>query len=262
VIGDGAVGTLASSLRALLPAPLSPAVRRGALIDQAFLASFSGQSAEAAAFMGMAADLPSRGIEQVLPAPDETRLWLDAGQRERAELTQRRSRDAAATALTPDAALRVSLALTPAAHVREGWASAVDASRSIPNPFHRALTELELGTSMAAAGEQHRARPHLLAAVELLFHTGAAALTAHVRAASSMQGDAPSTDWASGLTDREREVAALVVLGTSNREVATRLHLSVRTVEVHLARVFAKLDVHSRTELSYLVHGRALRSTT
>lgn len=259
VLAHGAIGPIASSLRDLLPVPLSPAVRRGALVDQSFLASFAGQAAEAAAFMGMASDMTSRGIEQVLPVPDETRLWLDAGQRERAERTPQRAGDAAA-------ALRTSLALTPAAHAREGWASAVDASRGIPNPYDRALTELEIGTAMAAAGEHHRARPHLLAAVELLFHTGASALTAHVRAASSTHGDpAQPSDWAADLTDREREVAALVVLGTSNREVATRLHLSVRTVEVHLARVFAKLDVHSRTELSYLVHGRGttpLRSTT
>ena len=94
--------------------------------------------------------------------------------------------------------------------------------------------------------------------------SGAAALTAHARSTGHLAGEGPvgRDDWADGLTDRELEVARLVVLGTTNREVATRLHLSVRTVEVHLARVFGKLDVHSRTELSYLVHGGSLRSTT
>ena len=56
------------------------------------------------------------------------------------------------------------------------------------------------------------------------------------------------------LTAREAEVARLVVGGASNREIAGRMHLSVRTVEVHLGRVFQKLNVHSRTQLSLLVH--------
>jgi DNA-binding CsgD family transcriptional regulator len=60
--------------------------------------------------------------------------------------------------------------------------------------------------------------------------------------------------WLAALTAREAEVARLVVGGASNREIAGRMHLSVRTVEVHLGRVFQKLNVHSRTQLSLLVH--------
>jgi DNA-binding CsgD family transcriptional regulator len=60
--------------------------------------------------------------------------------------------------------------------------------------------------------------------------------------------------WLAALTAREAEVARLVVGGASNRDIAGRMHLSVRTVEVHLGRVFQKLDVHSRTQLSLLVH--------
>ena len=60
--------------------------------------------------------------------------------------------------------------------------------------------------------------------------------------------------WLAALTAREAEVARLVVGGASNREIAQRMHLSVRTVEVHLGRVFQKLNVHSRTQLSLLVH--------
>ena len=61
-------------------------------------------------------------------------------------------------------------------------------------------------------------------------------------------------EWLAALTMREAEVARLVVGGASNREIAGRMHLSVRTVEVHLGRVFQKLHVHSRTQLSLLVH--------
>jgi len=60
--------------------------------------------------------------------------------------------------------------------------------------------------------------------------------------------------WADELTERELDVALLVVQGASNREVADQLYLSVRTVEVHLGRVFRKLGVRSRVELTVLAH--------
>ena len=55
------------------------------------------------------------------------------------------------------------------------------------------------------------------------------------------------------LTPREREVAMLAAAHTSSREIATRLHLSVRTVDNHLGRVYAKLGVSSRAQLATLL---------
>jgi DNA-binding NarL/FixJ family response regulator len=52
----------------------------------------------------------------------------------------------------------------------------------------------------------------------------------------------------SPLTDRELEVLDLVAAGLTNREIAQRLHISVRTVEAHLTHVYDKLGVCSRTE--------------
>ena len=53
-----------------------------------------------------------------------------------------------------------------------------------------------------------------------------------------------------GLTEREREVMHLVVEGLPNKLIADQLHISVRTVEVHRARVFEKMAVRSAVELS------------
>lgn len=53
-----------------------------------------------------------------------------------------------------------------------------------------------------------------------------------------------------GLTDRERQVARMVVSGHSNLAVAAALHISVTTVQDHLKKVFAKLGVTSRHELT------------
>jgi len=52
------------------------------------------------------------------------------------------------------------------------------------------------------------------------------------------------------LTAVEERIAALVGAGQTNREVATTLFISVRTVESHLGRIYRKLGLRSRTELS------------
>lgn len=60
----------------------------------------------------------------------------------------------------------------------------------------------------------------------------------------------PQEILAPSLTPRQREVAGLVALGLSNREVAGKLYVSLRTVENHLYQVYAKLDVADRQGLA------------
>ena len=67
---------------------------------------------------------------------------------------------------------------------------------------------------------------------------------------------APPTDF--GLTSTEARIAALVRDGASNREIATSLYLSVKTVEATLTRVYRKLGVRSRTQLSSRLQGFSL----
>jgi DNA-binding CsgD family transcriptional regulator len=52
------------------------------------------------------------------------------------------------------------------------------------------------------------------------------------------------------LTDRERQIAELVADGLTNKQIATELFLSSRTVESHLSRIYPKLDVSSRSALT------------
>ncbi len=54
------------------------------------------------------------------------------------------------------------------------------------------------------------------------------------------------------LTSREREILVLLGEGLSNKAIAACLYLSVRTVEGHLARLYPRLGVHSRTEAMLL----------
>lgn len=57
------------------------------------------------------------------------------------------------------------------------------------------------------------------------------------------------------LTDRERDVMRCVIEGLPNKLIADQLSISVRTVEVHRARVFDKMEVKSAVELANLLRG-------
>jgi DNA-binding NarL/FixJ family response regulator len=54
------------------------------------------------------------------------------------------------------------------------------------------------------------------------------------------------------LSAREREVMFLAAEGLSNKDIAQRLEISVRTVKVHLSRVYLKLRIRNRTMLAVL----------
>jgi len=60
------------------------------------------------------------------------------------------------------------------------------------------------------------------------------------------------------LTERERDVMRLVVEGRPNKLIADELDISVRTVEVHRARVFEKMEVRSAVELANALRGHVL----
>jgi RNA polymerase sigma factor (sigma-70 family) len=65
--------------------------------------------------------------------------------------------------------------------------------------------------------------------------------------------EAPANDALAELTQREREIVRLIVEGASNKEVASSLNISERTVKGHLSNVFQKLGVADRLKLVLLV---------
>ena len=79
-----------------------------------------------------------------------------------------------------------------------------------------------------------------------------AEVIAHRRDAQSVQRKLAD------LTDRERDVMRLVIAGRPNKLIADDLDISVRTVEVHRARVFEKMDVKSAVELANLLRDSKL----
>ncbi|MEU0791769.1 AAA family ATPase [Amycolatopsis sp. NPDC005961] len=99
-----------------------------------------------------------------------------------------------------------------------------------------------------------RAREQLRTAYEMLVAIGMEAFAERARRELLATGEtvrkrtavrAPGVE----LTAQERQIALLVRDGYSNREVGERLYLSPRTVEWHLRRIFAKLDIDSRRKL-------------
>jgi DNA-binding CsgD family transcriptional regulator len=67
---------------------------------------------------------------------------------------------------------------------------------------------------------------------------------------------AAGADGLEGLASMERQVASLVMEGATNREIAARLFISVKTVEATLTRVYRKLGIRSRVDIVRLAAGR------
>ncbi len=59
----------------------------------------------------------------------------------------------------------------------------------------------------------------------------------------------PGPEALKGLTDREAEVLRLIAWGHTNKEIATRMEISVKTVEAHKANAMRKLDMRSRIDI-------------
>jgi DNA-binding NarL/FixJ family response regulator len=81
------------------------------------------------------------------------------------------------------------------------------------------------------------------------------AMTHHLAAAFAAQERKRTTRSSSALTDRETEVLRFVSQGHSNKEIAARLNLSTKTIEVHKANAMRKLGLNGRIELlQYALH--------
>jgi DNA-binding CsgD family transcriptional regulator len=107
--------------------------------------------------------------------------------------------------------------------------------RAVDAPYEVATTRLLIGDACAAVGDESSAELEREAAREAF-----AALGAH--APSARAADAPG-----GLTTREVEVLRLVASGMTNRQIAESLVLSEKTVARHVANIFTKIGVTSRS---------------
>ena len=118
--------------------------------------------------------------------------------------------------------------------------------------LERALALVDLGAALRRARRRSAAREHLQNGADLARRCGAEPLVARAREELVAAGSRPRRVALTGieaLTPRERQVAELAADGLSNREIAEKLFVTLKTVEWHLRNAFAKLEVGSRTEL-------------
>ena len=88
-------------------------------------------------------------------------------------------------------------------------------------------------------------------------------LTMHEAVAMALEEAHPTARRPGGLSSREREVAQLVARGMSSPEIGELLHLSSRTVDNHLGRIYAKLGLSSRLQLAtWFAHSADRGSST
>ncbi len=125
----------------------------------------------------------------------------------------------------------------------------------VPMPFEHALLSLDDGRRLRAAGQRPAAVAQLEKAHHLFSGLGADPyLRACATELAALQVTAATGSPALlGLSRAELAVARLVATGLTNREVASELFVSVKTVEYHLRNSYIKLDITSRRALAALL---------
>jgi DNA-binding CsgD family transcriptional regulator len=125
---------------------------------------------------------------------------------------------------------------------------ALEHHASLEEPFELGRTLLARGQTLRRTKKWRLARDSLGRSLAMFEELGADLWADKARAEiARVGGRAPGPV---GLTPTEQKVADLVASGLTNREAAQAMFLSVSTVEANLRRIYQKLDVRSRTELS------------
>ena len=192
------------------------------------------------------------------------RIGLASGDQELAEsaaaaAVRRAGRNPGAHCLAASAAYADGLLTGSVAALTEAAAQSEGEQR----PLALAAVLEDLGAAQVRDGATQDGVASLDRALGVFAERGASADAARVRGRlrelglRRRQGTAAGARgrWA-GMTESELAVARLVAEGMTNREVAERLFISPHTVSGHLRRVFAKLEINSRVELTRLSHER------
>ncbi len=157
-------------------------------------------------------------------------------------------------------AARVRGCLEAARRETDAAKSAFEASlgyqRGLAMPFEEALTRLEYGRHLRRIGQRRSAVRELSAARQNLVRLDAAPFLRVVDIELGAEPNQSPSVAGSPLTPRQRMVAQAVIAGKSNREIASELYVSIKTVEFHINQILTRLGVDSRTDI-----GSALRSS-
>ena len=135
----------------------------------------------------------------------------------------------------------------------DAFGAALNNAERVPAPFEKALVQHAYGHFLRRTGQRRRAAVQLLAARAAFARLGARPFTDRAERELAACGLAPARSTepdAARLTPQELATARLVAAGATNREAAAELVLSIKTVEYHLSRAYAKMGISSRHQLS------------
>lgn len=135
---------------------------------------------------------------------------------------------------------------------RDSFEKALELLEPLPLRYDRARVQFAFGQTLRRAGRRAEADAVISSARDAYLALGASTYVARCErelAAGGVNAVRPHRDF-DDLTPQEEAVAGLVAQGRSNKEVAAELFLSVKTVQYHLTRIYAKVGVRSRSELA------------
>ena len=127
-----------------------------------------------------------------------------------------------------------------------------------------ARTHLIYGEWLRRERRRADARGQLRTAHRMFAGMGSQAFAERARTELAATGEQVRTrhaESAAPLTTQEAQIAALAATGMTNPQIAAELFLSPHTVEWHLRKVYAKLDIGSRRELAGALAGRGASTT-
>jgi DNA-binding CsgD family transcriptional regulator len=190
------------------------------------------------------------------------------GDKDGTELLLQRLRGDSRLLVKPDFILlprRLGLAAVLLAHfpeARRHYQAAIEFCSRVGHRPELALTRLDLAELLLAhyPDDHSQAVEHLDSAIAELKTMGMApalqkALALHESARAATGRSASYPD---GLSAREVEVLRLITLGRSNREIAEELTLSVRTIERHIANLYAKAGLRTKAQAATYAHRKNL----
>ncbi len=150
------------------------------------------------------------------------------------------------------------------------WAKAAKEWEAIDRPYPNALTTFKQVEALIELGDRAAATEPARAVLERARRLGAGWIVEELTALadraridlSDGAGEAPDRDGAApdaaedpfGLTNRERQVLALIAEGATNRQIGAALFMAEKTASVHVSRILRKLGVSSRTQAAAVAH--------
>ncbi|MFF5477708.1 ATP-binding protein [Streptomyces sp. NPDC012935] len=143
--------------------------------------------------------------------------------------------------------------LTPGAGAIPILEGAIETLRHTSARLDHAKALIARGAALRRANQRSSAREDLTAGMDLADMCGAALLVEHARTelrAAGARPRAPRQTGLEALTPSESRVARLAADGLTNRQIAQRLYVTAKTVEVHLSAVYRKLGIRHRSELA------------